>query len=481
MSRLPTRKAGSIGMGAGRLLDRSFFSGGKGDRSLTEAVQVPEEVYAGLPEPVARVLGLARRPEVRPILLAATYAMLSACLPKVRGQYAGRWYGPQILAGLIAPPGSNKGLASYAVRLCRSVDRQLYEKSKEIIESRVNEGKSAPGFLQPQGLILPADASSAGLLDAIEQSDWPVVLFETEIDSVVGHSGQDWRQLSPLLRKASEHEPLSAIRKGYVVRIERPTVSALLSGTPDQFGRLIPTAEDGLFSRFWWLYTPPTDEWHSPRPQSGEEHPEIMLDAAGGTLCRLYSTLFDREDDLEFKLRDVHWDRLDEAGRFLKERARTSGYGANVDSLVHRFGVSVYRLSMITSLLGHAGEIVQEGKGLSVVTATDDDFDIGLTLALVGLDHGIRLHGILPADNPMSSGRNEDKFKLFEALPGYFDRPTAQATGLEQGLAIRTVDKYLRSFVDDKLAIRRGGGRYAKKSADPSEMPVRERGYDSRI
>ncbi len=475
MTTRPIRGTRSIGSAAGRLLDRSFFSDGEADRSLEGSVPVPDEAYEVLPLLVERVLGLARRAEVRPILLSAVYAMLSACLPRVRGQYAGRWYGPQILTGLIAPPGSNKGLASYAHRLCRAVDRQLFAKSKEIIEARVSEEKIPPGFLRPQGLILPADASSAGLLDAIEQSDWPVVLYETEIDSFVGHSGQDWRQLGPLMRKASEHEPLSVIRKGYSVLIDRPMVSALLSGTPDQFRRLIPTAEDGLFSRFWWLYTPPTDEWNSPRPMLGVEQPDAVLDAVGQDLCRLYSTLFERGDDLEFRLEDDHWTRLDEAGSFLKKQARTSGYGAAVDSLVHRFGVTVFRLTMIGTLLARADEVVREGRGLTVVTATDDEFDLGLTLALVGLDHGLRLHGILPAEDSAPVSRNADRFKLFETLPDSFDRPTAMTVGFELGLAQRTVDKYLRLFVDDKLATRLGGGRYSKAgspSASPGDGPV---------
>ena len=41
-----------------------------------------------------------------------------------------------------------------------------------------------------------------------------------------------------------------AEQTGELVEIERPCLSAVLSGTPKQIGTLIPNAENGLFSRF---------------------------------------------------------------------------------------------------------------------------------------------------------------------------------------------------------------------------------------
>ena len=468
MSELPHPHGSPTRAALESVFGRSFFSSGQSTRSLEDAVSVPEDVYAALPGLLRVAVGTAPRSEVRPILLASVFAVLSACLPNVRGLYAGRWYDPPVLTGLIAPPGSNKGLASYAVRLVKGLDGVLTEASARDIETMRTKGEFVEG-LRPHGLVLPADASSAGLIDVVAQSGWPVVLFETEIDSAVGSASQDWRQLSPLLRKASEHEPLSVIRKGYAVRVERPRVAALLSGTPDQFVRLIPSASDGLFSRFWWVWTPPTDEWHSPRPQPGRAAPETVLEEAGREISRLHAALLHRDAPVDFHLRDGHWDVVDAVGRGLKARARKAGYGSAVDSLVHRTLVVAFRLAMVADLFGRADEVA--GDGPSAVTATDDAFEVGLTLALVGLDHGLRLHGLLPADPGGPALRNEDLIGFFESLPDRFDRATALEYGKSAGFAERTVDKYLRTFRDHGLATRPRKGLYVKSGSPP--MPHR--------
>jgi len=83
-------------------------------------------------------------------------------------------------------------------------------------------------------------------------SDKRGLIFETEGDTLAKAFKSDYGDFSDGFRNAFQHEPISYYRrtdKEYV-EIDRPCLSALLSGTPKQITTLIPNAENGLFSRF---------------------------------------------------------------------------------------------------------------------------------------------------------------------------------------------------------------------------------------
>src|SRR5690606_8244064 len=163
------------------------------------------------------------------------------------------------------------------------------------------------------------------------------------------------------------------------------------------------------------------------------------------------------------RLSEAQWDILDAVGQGLKDRARKAGYGASVDSLVHRCGIIALRLAMITETFLRMDAIVDKGDDFAAFKASDTAFSLGLLLALVGLDHGLRLHGLLPAMPAGPAARNGDMFRLFEELPNKFQRSDAVAIGGQLTYAQRTVDKYLRMLCEHNLLTREKHGAYVKK------------------
>src|SRR5690606_34973053 len=127
---------------------------------------------------------------------------------------------------------------------------------------------------------------------------WPVLMHDSEIDSLASVLGQDWGQVSHLLRKAAEHEPFAAQRKGASLFVERPELAICRAGTPGQFLRLIPSSEDGLFSRMAWLYVPAVEEWVSPRPAAGRVFPEDVVAREAERVDALHAALLAREAPL---------------------------------------------------------------------------------------------------------------------------------------------------------------------------------------
>ena len=77
-------------------------------------------------------------------------------------------------------------------------------------------------------------------------------VFETEADTLADALKQDHGGFSDTLRQSFGHEPLSYFRRtnSEDVEIASPALSVVLSSTFDQLVKLIPSAENGLFSRF---------------------------------------------------------------------------------------------------------------------------------------------------------------------------------------------------------------------------------------
>lgn len=458
MSALPTSPT-PLGRAVRALTRGAVFSGGRDGRSLREAVEIPEAAVEALPGPVARIVATAGDPRLVRFLVAAAIAVASACLPNVFGWYADRRYAPTLFCGLVAPAGSNKGLAARPLRAVRKLDRRLREASQASLEALRAQGK-APEGAEPVGLGLPADASAAGITQALALERRPFVVHETEIDAMVGGQSQDWRQTSPFLRRAGEHEPINVIRKGYAYYVDRPEVALLIAGTNDQLRRLIPSAEDGLYSRVLWTYGVPVDDWISPRPRPGSRDLERDLDAAGADLDRLHAALSSRERPLEVRLEERHWDLIDAVYADVKEKAREAGYGATVDSIVHRSGVAAFRVAMLTAVLSRIDEVVERAP--DALTAADADVELGLALALVALDHGLRLHGLLPSHRAPATPSNADVHQLLEDLPEEFTRATAIEVGDAIGIAKRTVDLHLSNLTAEGLLLKARHGRYRK-------------------
>lgn len=58
--------------------------------------------------------------------------------------------------------------------------------------------------------------------------------MDSEIDTLVSATKQDFGQFDDILRKAFHHEPVSSSRKGdnEMIVVDRPAVALLLAGTP---------------------------------------------------------------------------------------------------------------------------------------------------------------------------------------------------------------------------------------------------------
>src|SRR5690606_27721471 len=89
------------------------------------------------------------------------------------------------------------------------------------------------------------------------------LVFESEGDTLANIFKTDYGNWSNILRKVFHHEPVSQLRKtdNVYIDIEEPQLSVAISSTPNQLKRIISDAENGLFSRFAFVFTDPIEEF----------------------------------------------------------------------------------------------------------------------------------------------------------------------------------------------------------------------------
>jgi hypothetical protein len=162
----------------------------------------------------------------------------------------------------MAKASAGKGRLTFCQKLVEPIHQKLKEISKLEYEeykrklAEYNAIKNNPNP-EPQKpprrmLFIPANSSSTAVFQALNDNNGSGLIFETEGDTLTVAFKSEHGNYSDGFRKAFHHERISYLRRKDQehVEITSPRLSVLLSGTPKQVTSLIPSAEDGLFSRF---------------------------------------------------------------------------------------------------------------------------------------------------------------------------------------------------------------------------------------
>ncbi len=303
-------------------------------------------------------------------------------------------------------------------------------------------------------LYLSGDISSSALVMFMDQNGASTgegfgIVFETEIDTVVKSQRQEWGGTSDVLRKAHAHETVSLLRVGKERggegrKINRPTLAVVLAGTPNQVLRLIPSSEDGLFSRFLFLGFLPEDPlvWKDVMPRADGPDPAVVLAEGAREVRRLWTALEGRSSDLGVKLTRSQWDALNRRMQTVKAKLfRHFDYAGA--STAHRTGLHVFRIASVLAVWRAFENGVDLGHVESVNVA-DEDFEAALTLAVLYARHAVAVLKALPRESRFVMP--SDQMALYRGLPEAFRTAEAIATGSATGVAERTVKDWLGTW-----------------------------------
>lgn len=378
---------------------------------------LPEELFSQLPQLIsAPCLQFTEQAE-REVFLVGALAIVSGILPNVQGLYDGQHYTPHLYAYILAPYGSGKGGLRYARLLAEGIHRQRREEAKEAekeYRTKLRDFKAGNTDEEPlrpakKMLFMPANASKSGLLQLMEENEGTGVMYETEGDTLADALKTEYGSFSDLLRKAFHHEPISFFRRTEqeYKDITRPALSVVLSSTQDQYLKLIPTPQNGLFSRFLHYNLTPSREFKDVFAEEKNQLPDYFAEL-GEQFKAIYNNLLSRPNPIQFSLTRAQRALFLEVFGAWKEEL-SEFISRDLEGTVNRLGLICFRLTMILSAL----RMFETGEDREALVCTEDDFAAALEL----IEH-FKNHAL----------------KVYHRLPHHYAKPSKEALELEREL-----------------------------------------------
>ena len=287
-----------------------------------------------LPESLQQMLSLASTPEEQDILLMATLAAASACVPNLYFTYGptGKKYYANLQCFILAAAASGKGIAGQALEMVRVLDEQ-------------------------HPMLISGDSTLPAWYKALAAQNGCGYMHESEGSVITDIWKSSAANYNTALRKAAEHEPISRNRCNGSSEIQSPRLSMLLTGTFNQYRALVPSVENGYFSRLLTVVirgTNPFDKRYVSSKGGQSAVPRIV----GHRLLRTYESLL-ASPEREWSLTDAQKERL---GEHLQTEYATliSLLGDNFHSAVIRMAVQIERIAMILTAMRQSPSVMSE-------------------------------------------------------------------------------------------------------------------------
>lgn len=396
-----------------------------GSKSYTAARKRPTPappVAAGLFQELPDLLQRCCTPfsgAERDVMLISTLAALSSCFPTVSGLYDGQRLRLNLFVLIVGNAASGKSAMRCALDLLSPYDEYIQAQSRAALaeheatraaQQAPRKGKSAaptPPLAPPpfKMLTYPANQSSAALYESMaDNNERGGIIGETELDTLSNALKQDWGGFSDVLRKAFHHERISQKRKGSPpLVLNAPALSILLSGTPGQVPKLIPNAENGLFSRFLFYKINQEAVWRDVGPEGSRPDLSAFFAPLAAEVTRMIHAT---KTPVTVVLTREDWARLNVAGAAgLREAKQVAG--AAGASTGFRLGPIVFRIICLLTLL-RCFEHGEEPTG--ELTAESADVITALTLMDNARLHALAVLADLPTE-PTVKGATKYKEK----------------------------------------------------------------------
>ena len=435
----------------------------KGTEPLSPLPYFPQD--HDWPEPLKSILSFAKTPAQHDVLLLGAMTVLGASLSHiVRCKYGDKWQYPCLQTFITGHAAAGKSVLVWVRKLIEPIHEEIrrqvaesmkaYRKELRAYEAlgKARKDKEPPVAPPNRMFIIPGNNTGTGLLQNLIDSDGTGIICESEADTVSTAIGTEFGNWSDTLRKAFDHDRLSYNRRTdrEYQEVSRSYLSVLLSGTPAQVKPLIPTAENGLFSRQNFYYMPRVTQWAD---QFGED--EVDVDEEFRLMGNEWKNTLD-----ELTLRGLFTLKLTHAQHkqfnFLFDKLfHRSGKinGDEMSSSVIRLAVNACRMMSIVAILRSLEDpsLVKPDAHISSdnlkdriiprwnMVITDDDFHAVLALVEPLYLHATHVLSFLSssvikrrstADKDMLFAEMEDEFTRRMLLEKAHDRRIPESTAL---------------------------------------------------
>ena len=458
---------------------------------------LPTFPEADWPKILMLILSYATSPTQRDILLLGALTALGATMERyVRCSYSGKYQSPCLQTFFVAPPASGKsGLSLIRLlvepihdKIRQQVDEEMkaYRKEKKNYEllgkERVNT--EAPQMPPNKMFLISGNNSGTGIRQNIMDANGTGLICETEAGTIASAISSEYGHWSDTLRKAFDHDRLSYNRRTdqEYREVKRIFLAVLLSGTPAQVRALIPSAENGLFSRQLFYYMHGIYTW-ADQFACGE----IDLDEIFRSIGRDWQLKLDilKEHGIHtLRLTDEQKKEFNALFSDLFFRSDIAN-GNEMRSFIARLAVNICRIMSTIAML-RVLEIPQPYQLKSSdryapvpdkeiptdnvkdgiitrwdITITPEDFKAVLGLVKPLYRHATHILSFLPSSE-IPHRANADRDAFFDALGDEFTRTqlTEQATAM--GIKTNTALSWLRRLVKKGLFAMKEKGTYVR-------------------
>lgn len=392
-----------------------------------------------LPEIMKNVLSLAHTPAEKDMLLMSALVACGSALPNLYVKYglgAKRYY-PNLQLFIVGSAACGKGIANLALELVKPIHEKM-------------------------PLIIPGDATYPAFYQTLARQKGRGYIHESEGSVITDIWRSSTANYNTALRKAAEHETISRARCKEASVIENPQVSMVLTGTFSQYHALVPSIENGYFSRLLTLIVDEHQAFNSRYVEPAENASE-QLSVISNQLYRLYEQLVFGKPR-EFKLTAEQKERL---GNHLQTAYPTliRMLGEEFHSVVLRMAVHIERIAMILSALRAGEEPSVFRNQYSDFVCSDEDYQtaemIGNKLILHMAQAYQLVNGTEKAEQPKVKPLDQKQI-LLSLLPEEFESKKLVEEAKSQGLTERTAFRWNDEWQQTGFVLKIRHGVYKK-------------------
>lgn len=443
-----------------------------------------EVAYESLPAFFLDILKPVTDPVERDVTLFSSLLLCSSTMPQLMGSLRSHEYQPPYYGIVLGESGSGKGCVSSLHRIVEAWQQYIYDNSrsyvkeynkareeyeayKQAMRQMRSKGKpymgpvvEEPEPVKQRNLHISGYTSAARMIEQL-QDNFPYAscLFETEAEAVVNTLSQDYGGYGPVINQAAHHEMVGNSSKANGTFLSRyPLLTILLTGTPGMMKRLIPSTENGMFSRMLIYKIVRGGQYHPLTSADDSPHAAHYLDAIGQRLLDIAVHL--EENPTWVKFTDTQRKRVD---RFFEHEYHNVFVFGNEDmaSTVLRYRLDVFRIAM--TLTG-----IRKGSSRSTekdITILNEDVITALEIVRVCLRHAF----VVGTTLKRSKDEIHYKFpysqqKLFSEMPETFKRSEMITEGCVRKISVSSVDRLLKKAEKYGLITSLGGGYFQKTS-----------------
>ena len=392
-----------------------------------------------LPAVIQPIMALAQTDAEKDMLLLSLLTAAGSCMPNLYFRYGltGKKYFPNLQCFIVGSAACGKGIANLALELV----------------SKVHE---------TQPLVIAGDSSYPGFYRQLEKQHGRGYIHESEGSVITDVWRSSVANYNTALRKAAEHEPITRNRANNSSVIACPQLSVLLTGTFSQYKALVPSIENGYFSRLLTLIVNDQQAFNHQYVEPGRGS-SVVMRVAAEQLYGLYEQLYFAKP-VEFRLSDEQRARL---GQHLETAypMLMQLLGQNFHSVVLRMAVQIERMAMVLSALRIQSTDRFTDRIQTGLHCSDEDYRIAEMIGNKLMLHMASAYRLIngaeqpsvPAVQPL-----DQRQMLLSLLPSEFASKTLVAEAASQGISRRTAIRWNETWLQHGLVRQIKYGIYKK-------------------